>query len=111
MRILTLLAGSFLAASLVRAEQKALPEEFAVTESIVMQEADELQTSAFVRYASLPDEKTLEWVGAFEYGVTDRLQLECEMPYIFRNPDDEHAVNGIGDMGTSMTPVNQTVFF
>jgi hypothetical protein len=80
------------------AQQRILPEELAVTESIVLQEADELQASAFTRYASLPDAKVLEWVGAFEYGLTDRWQVECEVPYAFRNPDDSHSVNGIGDI-------------
>jgi hypothetical protein len=98
MRTTTILACLIFAALPARAQQTNLPEELAVTESIVLQEADELQTSAFARYSSLPDAKVLEWVGAFEYGLTDRWQVECEVPYVFRNPDDSHSVNGLGDI-------------
>jgi hypothetical protein len=98
MKTRMLALGCLIATVPVRAQQKNLPEELAITESIVLQEADELQTTAFARYASLPDAKVLMWTAALEYGLTDRWQLECEVPYAFRNPDNSHSVDGLGDI-------------
>jgi hypothetical protein len=98
MNVRALVIACLLAGTSVGAQQKNLPEEFAATESIVMQEADELQTSTRFRYFRLPEEKTLTLAGQFEYGLTDRWQVEGEVPYTFLNPDDGRAVSGLGDV-------------
>lgn len=80
------------------AEQPSLPDEFAVTDSIVMTDADEFYASPTFAYFRLPDEKRLSIATELAYGFTDQFQLRVEVPYEFRNPDDARSVNGIGDV-------------
>ena len=78
--------------------QQQLPEELAITRSIVMQDADEFESSANFQYFKLPDQKQITTAAEFEYGVTDRWELDAEVPYEFVNPNDAGAANGIGDV-------------
>jgi hypothetical protein len=80
---------------------KQLPEELAVTTSIVMQDADELETSvAFDQYKfSFPSSERKSTVAAeFQYGLTDRWELDAEIPYEFRDFNPGRSFNGIGDV-------------
>ena len=59
------------------AAQKPLPEELAITESVVLQDKDELQSSVVLQHFKLRDAKQLTAAAQFEYGLTDRWQLEA----------------------------------
>jgi hypothetical protein len=80
------------------AEQPPLPAELAVTDSIVMTDRDELYVAPAVQFFRLPDQKRLSVGSEFAYGLTDRLQVATQVPYIFVDPDTEHSANGIGDL-------------
>ena len=80
------------------AEQPPLPDELAITDSIVMTERDELYVAPAVQFFRLPDQKRLTVGSEFAYGLTDRLQVATQVPYSFVDPDDEHNANGIGDV-------------
>jgi Putative MetA-pathway of phenol degradation len=77
---------------------KQLPQEFAITTSVVLQDADELQSTADFRFFKLPDQKRITVAADFEYGLTDRWELDAEVPYEFVNPNDGRSVDGIGDV-------------
>src|ERR1035437_3897968 len=79
-------------------DEKRLPEELAVTRSIVMQDADELESSASFNFLKFRDRKQITTTAEFEYGFTDRWELDAEMPYRFVNPHGGSAANGIGDV-------------
>jgi hypothetical protein len=94
-----------------------LPEELAITRSVVMQENDELESSVkfdqfkfsqpfYVKKSSVAAE--------FEYGLTDRWELDAEVPYRFRNFNHVRSVDGIGDVETAVrygvVPVGQEPF-
>jgi hypothetical protein len=83
-------------------QQPRLPEELAVTRSIVTQERDELQVSPLFRFFRLTDEKRTTEGADLEYGLTDRLELDTEVPYVWSNPFDDSAVNGIGDVEVAL---------
>jgi hypothetical protein len=79
-------------------EEQPLPTELAISESIVMTDRDEMYASPAIAFFRLPEEKRLTVGSEFAYGLTDRLQVATSVPYVFRDPDDEHTVNGIGDV-------------
>ena len=92
-------------------DEKRLPEELAITRSVVMQDADELESTANFSYFKQSDEKQITAAAEFEYGLTDRWELDAEVPYEFVNPNDARSANGIGDVETSLRygilPLNQ----
>jgi hypothetical protein len=76
-----------------------LPDELAITDSIVMTDRDELYVAPAIQFFRLPDQKRLTVGSEFAYGLTDRLQLDAQVPYVFVDPDTrDHAANGIGDL-------------
>ena len=82
-------------------DEKRLSEELAVTSSIVMQQADELESSVrFDQYKfSQPAFERKSTVAAeFQYGLTDRWELDTEIPYRFRSFTLGHSSDGIGDV-------------
>lgn len=79
-------------------EDKRLPEELAITRSVVMQDADELESTASFNFFKLPDQKRITTAAEFEYGLTDRWELDAGVPYEFVNPNDGSSANGIGDI-------------
>ena len=93
--LLALLAGPSIPSQ--AAEQPPLPDEFAVTDSIVMTERDELYVSPQIQYLRLPDQKRLTFSSEIAYGFTDRLQLITQLPYAFITPDGGRTTSGIGD--------------
>jgi len=62
------------------AEQPPLPNELAVTDSIVMTDRDELYASPAVEFFRLPDQRRLTVGSEFAYGLADRLQSEPQRP-------------------------------
>jgi len=89
-----------LPASTRAAEQPPLPDELAITDSIVMTDRDELYAAPAIQFFRLPDEKRLTVGSEFAYGLTDRLQFSTTVPYVFVDPDHDNNVNGIGDLST-----------
>ena len=75
-----------------------LPEELAVTESIVTQDEDELQTSLRAGHLRFPHERSTSVLAQLEYGVTDRLQAILAVPYGVRDPSEAGAVHGLEDV-------------
>jgi hypothetical protein len=102
MKQAVLLAGLLLPLSCVVAQEtegdRRLPEELAITRSVVMQDTDELESTASLRFFKLPDQKHITAAAEFEYGLTDRCELDADVPYEFIRPRDAHAVDGIGDV-------------
>ena len=80
------------------AEQPPLPDELAVTESIVMTERDELYAAPSIQFFRLPDQKRLTVASEFAYGLTDRLQIATTVPFVYVDPEHEDSANGIGDV-------------
>ncbi len=87
----------FFAAATSALAQRPLPEELAIARSITMQEEGEIQITPAVQYFKLPEAKELTCALDAEYGFSARLELDAELPYVFRNPNDERAVSGLGD--------------
>jgi len=79
------------------AEQPPLPIELPVTESIVMTDQDELYVSPTTQYFRLPDEKRLMVPVEVAYGITDRLQILTQLPYVLVDPEGGRTTSGIGD--------------
>ena len=80
---------------------KQLPEELANTTSIVMQDADELETSVALdqyKYSHPSSERRSTVAAEFQYGLTDRWELDAEVPYRFRDLNPGPSFNGIGDV-------------
>jgi Putative MetA-pathway of phenol degradation len=76
-----------------------LPDELAITDSIAMTDRDELYVAPAIQFFRLPDQKRLSVGSEFAYGLTDRLQLDAQVPYVFVDPDTrDHTANGIGDL-------------
>ena len=105
MKQVLLLAGLLLPLSCAVAqeteEDRRLPEELAITRSVVMQDADELESSvSFDQYKfSQPfDERKSTVAAEFEYGLTDRWELDAEVPYRFRDFNHGRSFDGIGDV-------------
>jgi hypothetical protein len=100
------LAGLFLplfwAVAQETEEDRQLPEELAITRSVVMQDADELETTAGFQFFKLPDQKRTTAAAEFEYGLTDRWELDADVPYEFIRPNGAHVVDGIGDVEAAL---------
>jgi hypothetical protein len=96
--VVAVLAPCSVAVAQETLEQIHLPEELAITRSIVMQDADELETTANFRFFKRPDQKHITAAAEFEYGLTDRWELDSGVPYEFVNPNDGRSANGIGDV-------------
>jgi Putative MetA-pathway of phenol degradation len=79
-------------------EEAPLPNELAVSESIVMTDRDELYASPEIEFFRLPDQQRLTLGSEIAYGLTDRLQGFTTVPYVFVNPDHDDNANGIGDV-------------
>jgi len=75
-----------------------LPEELAIARSIVMQDADELETTASFQFFKLPDQKQITAEAEFEYGLADRWELDAGVPYEFVDPNGGRSTDGIGDV-------------
>jgi hypothetical protein len=77
---------------------RPLPDELAITSTVSLQDADEFQNTADFRFFKGPDQKHITASAEFEYGLTDRWELDVGVPYEFVNPNDGSSANGIGDV-------------
>jgi len=77
---------------------KSLPEELAITRSVVIQEADELESTFSFQYARSQPREAYAVDAEFEYGLTDRWEIDADVPYEFLQPKNEAGANGIGDV-------------
>jgi hypothetical protein len=78
-------------------EPMPLPEELAVTRSVVVVEQDELEVEPGVQYYRPPAGRQVDPSLELEYGVTEALELEAGATYGFLKPRRAPAVDGIGD--------------
>ncbi len=77
---------------------KSLPEELAITRSVVIQAADELESTFSFQYARSQAREGYSAAAEFEYGLTDRWEIDADVPYEFLRPKNETGANGIGDV-------------
>lgn len=76
-------------------DERAAPS---VRDSALPREKGEWQISLSSVYENDDDEQTVELILGIEYGLTERLELSCEQPYLFVVPEgNEQDVNGFGD--------------
>jgi hypothetical protein len=79
-------------------DDKRLPEELAITRSVVIQDADELENTAAFRYSKSQPTENYAAEAEFEYGLTDRWEIDADMPYEFLRPKNARGADGIGDV-------------
>lgn len=79
-------------------DDKRLPEELAITRSIVIQEADELESTVTFQYSKSQPAENYGAEAELEYGLTDRWEIDADVPYEFLRPKNESGANGIGDV-------------
>jgi len=79
-------------------DNKRLPEELAITRSVVIQDADELESSFSLQYARSQPRENYAAEAEFEYGLTDRWEIDADAPYEFVRPKNEPGADGIGDV-------------
>jgi hypothetical protein len=81
---------------------KLLPEELAITRSVVIQDADELENTASFRCTKSQPTGNYTAEAEFEYGLTDRWEIDADVPYEFLRPKNEGGADGIGDVETAL---------
>jgi hypothetical protein len=79
-------------------DDKRLPEELAITRSVVIQDADELESTATFRCSKSQPTENYAAEAELEYGVTDRWEIDADVPYEFLRPKNEPGVDGVGDV-------------
>jgi len=79
-----------------------LPEELAITRSVVIQEADELESTFSFQYFKQQLKENYTGEAEFEYGLTDRWEIDADVPYEFVRPKNEAGADGIGDMESAV---------
>jgi len=77
---------------------KLLPEELAITRSVVIQEADELESTFSFQYFKQQPRENYAAEAEFEYGLTDRLEMDADVPYELIRPKNEAGADGVGDV-------------
>ncbi|HTS16751.1 MAG TPA: transporter [Verrucomicrobiae bacterium] len=75
-----------------------LPEELAIARSVVIQDADELESTFTFQYAKAQPREAYTADAEFEYGLTDRWEIDADVPYEFLRPKNETGADGIGDV-------------
>ncbi len=79
-------------------DDKRLPEELAITRSIVIQDADELESAATFRYSKSQPTENYAAEAELEYGLTDRWEIDADVPYEFLRPKNAASADGVGDV-------------
>jgi hypothetical protein len=79
-------------------DDKRLPEELAITRSVVIQNADELENTAAFRYSKSQPTENYVAEAEFEYGLTDRWEIDADVPYAALRPKNKAGADGIGDV-------------
>ena len=106
MRAACLLALLVLPLSRVRAQGTQsytnFPDELAIASIVVLQDADEFQSTG--SFDCFKDSKGKDYTVAaeFEYGLTDRWEVDAAVPYEFIRPRNGNSVDGIGDVETGV---------
>jgi hypothetical protein len=72
-------------------------QEFFMGETVYAQEKNEVQFTLKPAYWKKDDMEMLSIPLQFEYGFTDRFQIEVQLPYYFLRPQPGQAVNGMGN--------------
>ncbi|MGA2137628.1 MAG: hypothetical protein ABSH14_02080 [Verrucomicrobiia bacterium] len=101
MKRVFLLAGLLLPLSCAVAQEtqeKQLPNELVLANSVTLQDADELETTVNFEFLKMPDEKQTTVTTEFAYGLTKRWELDVDVPYEFVKSNHVHTVDGIGDI-------------
>jgi hypothetical protein len=76
-----------------------LLQEFFMSETVYAQEKNEIQITLKPAYRNQKDGTKIKSIPVqFEYGFTDRFQIELGLPYVFHHSTGEHATNGLGKM-------------
>ncbi|MGD1018992.1 MAG: transporter [Verrucomicrobiia bacterium] len=83
-------------------DDQRLPEELAIARSVVIQDADELENTATVRYAKSQPTENYAAEAELEYGLTDRWEIDAEAPYEFLRPRNKPGADGVGDVETAV---------
>jgi hypothetical protein len=81
---------------------KRLPEELAITRSVAIQDADELESTATFRYSKSQPTENYAAEAELEYGLTDRWEIDADVPYEFLRPKNASGADGIGDVETAV---------
>jgi hypothetical protein len=79
-------------------DNKLLPEELAITRSVVIQDADELESTLSFQYDRSQPKEVYTAEAELEYGLTDRWEIDADVPYEFLRPKNETGADGIGDV-------------
>lgn len=84
------------AISPVRADEGERPRELVPGDTAFGQEAGEYEIAFETTYQDGVEEDEVELRIGFEYGLTERIQLGVEVPYLFVDPDDEDEESASG---------------
>jgi hypothetical protein len=79
-------------------DDKRLPEELAITRSVVIQDADELESTATFHYSKSQPTENYAAEAELEYGLTDRWEIDADAPYEFLRPKNKLGADGVGDV-------------
>jgi hypothetical protein len=86
-------------------DQPPVPDEFAVSQSISMTEQDEAYISPSIAFSKFAAGNVLAADADLAYGITDRLELEADVPYSslttgasFGTNTVRRSANGVGDV-------------
>ena len=77
---------------------KQLIQEFLRTEAVYPQEKGEVQFTTSHYYTPQTNFTTANTSLLVEYGITQFLQIEAEMPYLWNDPNPGEAMRGFGDL-------------
>jgi hypothetical protein len=77
---------------------KEVIQEFFIGETVYCQKKNEVQLTSKPAYWKKAGLTIASVPLQFEYGITDRLQIEMNFPYYFIHPKNEKAVKGAGNM-------------
>ena len=77
---------------------KQLIQEFLFTEAVYPQEKGEVQFTASHYYIPKTDLTAANTSLLVEYGLTQFLQIEAEVPYLWNDPNPGEAIRGVGDV-------------
>jgi hypothetical protein len=74
-----------------------LVQDFFLLDAVYPQEQGEWQLSLAPTLDRGDEEDVLTTEASFEYGITDRLQVEGTVPYVSLDPEDGETASGLGD--------------
>jgi hypothetical protein len=78
------------------------PDELAIASVVVLQDADEFQSTVSFDFLKDSERKIYTGAAEFEYGLTERWEVDVGVPYEFIKPKNANSVNGIGDVETGV---------